>query len=76
MEAFLHLFLLPETSQTRSYLILGQIPTLAQYRGLALLIIGAILSFVGNLQQGKINRQVPKPTTMEKMDMITGFKGV
>lgn len=59
-----------------AYLILGQIPTLAQYRGLALLIIGAILSFVGNLQQGKINRQVPKPTTMEKMDMITGFKGV
>jgi len=59
-----------------AYLILGQIPTLAQYWGLGLLIIGAVLSFVGNLQQEKINRRAPKPTATEKMDMIPGFKGV
>jgi len=59
-----------------AYLILNQIPTLAQYWGLGLLILGAILSFVGNLQQEKINRQAPKPTAIEKMDMIPGFKGV
>lgn len=64
-----------------AYLILGQIPTLAQYWGLGFLIIGVILSFVGNLHQGKINRQAPKPTAMDiipptAMDIIPGFKGV
>jgi len=59
-----------------AYLILGQIPTLAQYWGLGLLIIGAGLSFIGNLYQDRINRQASKLTSMEKMDIIPGFKGV
>ncbi len=58
-----------------AYLILGQVPTLAQYYGLSLLIIGVILSFIGNLHQEKI-RQALKPTDIEKMDMPLGFRGV
>lgn len=59
-----------------AYLILGQVPTLAQYYGLSLLIIGVILSFIGNLHQEKMKRQASKPTDIEKMDTVTGFRGV
>ena len=64
-----------------AYLILRQVPTMAQYWGLSLLIIGAILSFIGNLHQEKLNREklnhsIPKPTAMEKMDTPVGFKGL
>jgi drug/metabolite transporter (DMT)-like permease len=59
-----------------AYLILGQVPTLAQYYGLSLLTIGVILSFIGNLHQEKIKRQAPKPTDIERMDTPIGFRGV
>ena len=64
-----------------AYLILRQVPTTAQYWGLSLLIIGAILSFIGNLYQEKLNREklnysISEPTPMEKMDTPVGFKGL
>jgi len=64
-----------------AYLILRQVPTTSQYWGLSLLIIGAVLSFIGNLYQEKLNREklnysIPKPTAMEKMETPVGFKGL
>jgi drug/metabolite transporter (DMT)-like permease len=59
-----------------AYLILKQVPTQAQYYGLSLLIIGVILSFIGNLEQEKMKRQATKPTDIEKMDTPIGFRGV
>lgn len=52
-----------------AYLILGEIPTMAQYFGGSLLLVGVILSFVGNLHQGK-------PTPNKAMEAPMGFKGV
>lgn len=59
-----------------AYLILGQVPTSAQYWGLSLLILGVILSFIGNLHQERIKRMAAKPVDIEKMDMAIGFRGV
>jgi drug/metabolite transporter (DMT)-like permease len=59
-----------------AYLILRQVPTLAQYYGLSLLIIGVILNFIGNLHQEKMKRKAAKATDIEKMDTPIGFRGV
>jgi drug/metabolite transporter (DMT)-like permease len=66
----------PILSIFMAYLILRQVPTTAQYWGLSLLIIGAVLSFIGNLYQEKLNHSIPKPTAMEKMETPVGFKGI
>jgi len=58
-----------------AYLILKQVPTFAQYCGLSLLIVGVILSFIGNLYQEKL-KQANRPTDLDKMEMAIGFKGV
>jgi hypothetical protein len=59
-----------------AYVILSQVPTLAQYYGLSLLIIGVILNFIGNQHQGKMKQKVAKSTDIEKMDTAIGFRGV
>ncbi len=59
-----------------AYLILGEILTLAQYLGGSLLLIGVILSFIGNLYQSKINRELEKSSAIEKMDTSIGFRGI
>jgi hypothetical protein len=59
-----------------AYLILGEIPTLAQYLGGSLLLIGVILSFIGNSYQSKINRELNKSSAIEKMDTPIGFRGI
>jgi drug/metabolite transporter (DMT)-like permease len=59
-----------------AYLILGEVPTLAQYLGGSLLLVGVILSFIGNLYQSKINRELTKSSTIEKMDTPIGFRGI
>ena len=59
-----------------AYLILGEVPTLAQYLGGSLLLIGIIFSFIGNLYQTKINRELVKPSPREAMEMAIGFRGV
>ncbi|WP_373481056.1 DMT family transporter [Geminocystis sp.] len=59
-----------------AYLILGEIPTMAQYLGGSLLLVGVILSFVGNLYQAKINPQLMKSNPREAIETSMGFKGV
>ncbi|MFM9266168.1 DMT family transporter [Tychonema sp. BBK16] len=58
------------------YLILGEAPTLAQYLGGSLLLVGMILGFVGNLNQAKINRELANPSSRDAMEMPIGFRGV
>lgn len=59
-----------------AYFILGEAPTLAQYLGGSLLLIGVILGLVGNLYQAKINRELAKPSPRDAMAMAIGFRGV
>jgi hypothetical protein len=59
-----------------AYFILGEVPTLAQYLGGSLLLVGVILSFIGNLYQSKINRELEKSSAIEKMDTPIGFRGI
>jgi drug/metabolite transporter (DMT)-like permease len=59
-----------------AYLILGEIPSTAQYLGGSFLLVGVILSFIGNLYQTKINRELIKPNPREAMEMPMGFRGV
>jgi drug/metabolite transporter (DMT)-like permease len=59
-----------------AYLILGEVPSFAQYLGGSFLLVGVILSFIGNLYQTKINRELIKPNPREAMEMPMGFRGV
>jgi hypothetical protein len=46
------------------------------YLGGSLLLVGVILSFIGNLYQSKINREFNKSSAIEKMDTPIGFRGI
>lgn len=59
-----------------AYLILGEVPTSAQYWGGSLLLIGIVLSFIGNLYQSKSNHKLFKPILYEKMETNVGFRGI
>jgi drug/metabolite transporter (DMT)-like permease len=55
-----------------AYLILQEVPTVAQYWGGSIILIGIILGAIGNLRQAK-----PSLLTPDKyMEMVTGFRGV
>jgi drug/metabolite transporter (DMT)-like permease len=59
-----------------AYLILGEIPTTAQYLGGSIILIGIILSLIGNLREGK---NLPTSTNLnpgKAMEMSTSFKGL
>jgi drug/metabolite transporter (DMT)-like permease len=66
----------PIAAIVMAYLILGEAPTLAQYLGGSLLLVGIVFGFVGNLYQAKINRELVKPSPREVMEMAIGFRGV
>ena len=59
-----------------AYLILGEVPTFAQYLGGSLLFIGLIFGFMGNLHQIKLSRELANLNPRETMDMAMGFRGV
>jgi drug/metabolite transporter (DMT)-like permease len=59
-----------------AFFILGEVPTQAQYLGGSLLLVGVILSFIGNSYQSKINRELTKSSSIEKMDTSIGFRGI
>ncbi|MGA9378235.1 MAG: DMT family transporter, partial [Phormidium sp.] len=59
-----------------AFLILGEVPTLAQYLGGSLLFIGLIFGFIGNLHEAKRNRELAKLSPREAMEKAIGFRGV
>jgi drug/metabolite transporter (DMT)-like permease len=59
-----------------AYLILLEIPTMAQYLGGTLLLLGAILSFIDNLRSSKRGQPIIPLNSRQAMDTNVGFRGV
>lgn len=59
-----------------AYLILGESPTLAQYLGGSLLLIGIIFGFIGHRYEAKVNRKLVNLSPRDAMEMPIGFRGV
>jgi drug/metabolite transporter (DMT)-like permease len=59
-----------------AYLILGEVPTPAQYRGGAVIFVGILLSLVGSLQEGKSRQHPAQITYGQQMEMMPGFRGM
>ncbi|MBD2178983.1 DMT family transporter [Pseudanabaena sp. FACHB-1998] len=59
-----------------AYLILGEVPTQAQYIGGSLLLVGFVFSFIGNFRQAKIHQDLLNPNLSKAMETVVGFKGV
>jgi drug/metabolite transporter (DMT)-like permease len=66
----------PIVAIAMAYVILGEVPTQAQYLGGSLLLVGFVFSFIGNLHQAKIDRSPPKLSHREAMEIVVGFRGV
>lgn len=66
----------PIAAIVMAYFILGEAPTLAQYLGGSLLLVGIVLGFVCNVYQAKINRELVNSSPREAMSMAIGFRGV
>jgi drug/metabolite transporter (DMT)-like permease len=58
-----------------AYLILGEVPTMAQYFGGGIILIGIVLSAIGNFQQAKISAERIRLTPGKHMEMAIGFRG-
>lgn len=65
----------PIAAVIMAYLILGEVPTPAQYIGGGVVAIGILLSLVGNLREISAQKTAPAKAPMEPMNEITGFKG-
>ena len=61
----------PVAAVLAAYWILGEVPTLAQYIGGAIILVGIVLSQIGNLRQPKKIKNAAKDTESD-----TGFRGV
>lgn len=59
-----------------AYLILGEVPTMAQYLGGGIIVIGIVLSAIGNLLQMKTaaRRHPLRLTPGKHMEMAIGFR--
>ncbi len=55
-----------------AYLILQEVPTVAQYWGGSIILIGIILGAIDNLRQSQPSRLTPG----KHMEMTTGFRGI
>lgn len=74
----------PIAAIAMAYLILGEVPTVAQYLGGSIILIGILLSLVGSFKEAKFNKTVnqsinkPAPSTQygQQMGMMTGFRGI
>jgi drug/metabolite transporter (DMT)-like permease len=58
-----------------AYLILGEVPTMAQYIGGGIILMGLLLSAIGNIRHSNQANLAPT-TTPEAMEIETGFRGV
>jgi len=64
-----------------AYLILGEVPTQAQYIGGSLLLAGFVCSFIGNSHQSKphqspLRQDSLKANHSKAMEIVVGFKGM
>ncbi len=66
----------PIVAIVMAFLILGEVPTQAQYMGGSLLLVGFIFSFIGNFRQNKTKQNLSKGNHIKAMEIVVGFKGV
>jgi drug/metabolite transporter (DMT)-like permease len=66
----------PILSILMAFLILGEVPTQAQYIGGSLLFAGVILGFIGNLYANRSKPKLEQPNPRETINMFMGFRGV
>lgn len=59
-----------------AYLILGEVPTLAQYIGGSAIIIGIIINQIGVWKKQAKTAPQPSTNSAQEMEMEVGFKGV
>jgi drug/metabolite transporter (DMT)-like permease len=59
-----------------AYLILGEVPTSAQYMGGLIIFIGIILSMIGNLRDSQSRKRLTQVTPAQDMEMAIGFRGI
>ena len=66
----------PIAAIVMAYLILGEVPTVAQYQGGVVILIGILLSLIGSLRDAKLRGQPTQISVAEQMQMATGFRGI
>ncbi|HEY9644946.1 MAG TPA: DMT family transporter [Chroococcidiopsis sp.] len=59
-----------------AYLILGEVPSHAQYLGGAVIVIGIVLSGIGSLREARTRQPQVSITAAQSMMMLTGFRGI
>ncbi len=59
-----------------AYLILGEVPTMAQYLGGSIILVGIVLGLIGNLPRRKISIRLVRLTRGKQMEMTNGFRGI
>ncbi len=59
-----------------AYLILGEVPTMAQYIGGGVIILGILLNQMGVSRQAKDTKTVSTAVEQKDRDMEVGFKGI
>ena len=65
----------PIAAIAMAYLILGEVPTMAQYLGGGIILVGIVLSAIGNLRQTKTSAKPTRLTRSKQMEMAIGFRG-
>jgi drug/metabolite transporter (DMT)-like permease len=66
----------PIAAVVMAYLILGEVPTAAQYMGGSIILIGIVLSLMGNLRSARAMQIPAQISPAEYMDSGSGFMGI
>ncbi|MGH2413876.1 MAG: DMT family transporter [Microcystaceae cyanobacterium] len=66
----------PIAAIAMAYLILGEVPSAAQYLGGVIILIGIVLSLIGNLRQTKTPLRPARLDPANAMGMASGFRGI
>lgn len=66
----------PIAAVVMAYLILGEVPTMAQYVGGVIILVGILLSLIGSLHETKSRNRLGNIVSMQQMEMAIGFKGI
>lgn len=59
-----------------AYLILGEVPTMAQYIGGSIIMCGIVLNQIGVLRQNQETSAISNETAVKEADNSVGFKGI
>lgn len=66
----------PVVAIAMAYLILGEVPTMAQYIGGLIILAGIFLNLIGSWREIKSQQPLTRMTPDRQMEMSIGFRGV